>query len=56
MISPWRKEYSQNLIYAAKEIETYSDQELKHVFQYGDANKIKEAFKILKESGLNIFR
>lgn len=56
MISPWRKEYSQNLIYVAKEIETYSDQELKHVFQYGDANKIKEAFKILKESGLNIFR
>lgn len=55
-ISPWRKDYSQKLIYMANNMETYTDEELEKEFQYGSADKINKAFAILKENKLNIFK
>lgn len=55
-ISPWRKDYSQKLISMAYNIEMVTDEDLEREFQYGNADKIREAFQILKDNRLNIFR
>ena len=40
----------------AGHLEDYTDEELVYQFQYGSADKIRQAMKILEDNHLNMYR
>ncbi|WP_036607802.1 hypothetical protein [Oribacterium sp. P6A1] len=54
--APYRKTYFQSMMDTALHIEDYTDDELNRIFEYNHgAGKVRGAFSILKENGLNIY-
>ena len=50
-----RKNYCLDLIEKSYNLSDYTDEDLETYFQYGDANKIRSAFEIIKEQRWNIY-
>jgi len=55
--APYRKIYFSSMKDTAFHLEDYTDDELNGIFEYNHgAGKVRSAFKVLKENGLNIYR
>lgn len=55
--APYRKIYFKSMRDTALNIDEYTDDELNRIFEYNHgAGKVREAFFILKDNGLNIYR
>ncbi|ETP72209.1 hypothetical protein UYO_1810 [Lachnospiraceae bacterium JC7] len=55
--APYRKIYFQSMMDTAFHIDDYTDDELNRIFEYNHgAGKVRAAFSVLKENGLNIYR
>ena len=54
--APGRKAWGKTVKEMAGHLEDYTDEELVYQFQYGSADKIRQAMKILEDNHLNMYR
>ena len=56
LTAPGRKAWGETVTEMAGHLEDFTDEELVYQFQYGDADKIRQAMKILEDNHLNMYR
>ena len=54
--APGREAWGETVTEMAGHLDDYTDEELVHQFQYGSADKIRQAMKILEDNHLNMYR